>query len=96
LPACRSPAQAGILFDEQFNMVAGSSGTRQINTNADVKGTMAELGKTMNTNGYLYVYLSNEGPMDVFPACRQAGLTISRSPTIGEGYWRKRIIIRLG
>ena len=68
LPAAipQSGMEAGILFDEQFNVVSGSSGTRQINTNADVKGTMAELGKTMNTNGYLYVYLSNEGPMDVY------------------------------
>ncbi len=55
-----------ILFDEQFNLVNSSSGTRQVNSNADVKGTMTELGKIMNTNGYLYVYLSNEGPMDVF------------------------------
>jgi hypothetical protein len=80
LPA-EASAQAGILFDEQFNLVNSSSGTRQVNSNADVKGTMAELGKIMNTNGYLYVYLSNEGPTDV-PACRnavQAGsMTISR------------------
>ena len=55
-----------ILFDEQFNLVNSSSGTRQANSSADVKGTMAELGKIMNTNGYLYVYLSNESPMDVF------------------------------
>ncbi|PWU01082.1 MAG: hypothetical protein C5B52_07830 [Bacteroidetes bacterium] len=55
-----------ILFDEQFNMVSSSSGTRQINSNADTKGTMAELGKIMSTNGYLYVYLSNESPMDVY------------------------------
>ena len=55
-----------ILFDEQFNLVNSSSGTRQVNSSADVKGTMAELGKIMNTNGYLYVYLSNESPMDVF------------------------------
>ena len=96
LPA-EASAQAGLLFDEQFNIVNSSSGTRQVNSNADVKGTMAELGKIMNTNGYLYVYLSNEGPTDV-PACRnavQAGsLTISRLLIIGVGYLRRRIIIR--
>ena len=88
LPA-EASAQAGILFDEQFNLVNSSSGTRQVNSSADVKGTMAELGKIMNTNGYLYVYLSNEDPTDV-PACRnavQAGsLTISRLLIIGVGY----------
>ncbi len=85
------------LFDEQFNLVNTAVVPSRSNSSADVKGTMAELGKLMNTNGYLYVYLSNEGPMDM-PACRnavQAGsLTISRLLIIGVGYLRRRIIIR--
>ncbi|MCC6287001.1 MAG: hypothetical protein IT249_03885 [Chitinophagaceae bacterium] len=55
-----------ILFDEQFNMVSASSGTRQVNMNANTKATMAYADLPMNSTGYLYVYLSNESPMDVF------------------------------
>ncbi|HTN06665.1 DUF6443 domain-containing protein [Agriterribacter sp.] len=57
-----------ILFDEQFNMITSSSGTRQVNMNADVAATspMAQTGIIINANGYLYVYLSNESPMEVY------------------------------
>ncbi|PWU02602.1 MAG: hypothetical protein C5B52_05120 [Bacteroidetes bacterium] len=55
-----------ILFDEQFNLVNSSSGTRQISSSADTKDSLIELGHVMGTNGYLYVYLSNESPMDVY------------------------------
>jgi hypothetical protein len=49
-------------------------------------------------NGYLYVYVSNESPVNVFlPDCvgRQA-LTICRWYMTGGLCWRRRIIIRLG
>ena len=56
-----------ILFDEQFHMVANSSGTRQVNMAADAPAIQMVQGNiVMNSNGYLYVYLSNESPMDVF------------------------------
>ncbi|MFT3701662.1 MAG: hypothetical protein QM802_04805 [Agriterribacter sp.] len=54
------------MFDEQFNMVGSSSGVRQVNMNADTKQAMPYTDIAMNSNGYLYVYLSNESPMDVY------------------------------
>ncbi len=71
LPA-EASAQAGILFDEQFHMVASSSGNRQVNMSADAPAIqMAQGNIVMNSNGYIYLYLSNESPIDV-PACRNA------------------------
>jgi RHS repeat-associated protein len=55
-----------ILFDEQFNMVRSSSATRQVDMGADTKQQMAYTDIAMHSNGYLYVYLSNESPMNVF------------------------------
>ena len=71
-----------VLFDEQFHMVASSSGTRQVNMAADAPAIQMVQGNiVMNSNAYLYAYLSNESPMDM-PACRNAvqacSLTICR------------------
>ena len=55
-----------ILFDEQFNMVRSSSATRQVDMAADTRQQMAYTDIAMHSNGYLYVYLSNESPMGVF------------------------------
>jgi RHS repeat-associated protein len=55
-----------ILFDEQFNMVRSSSATRQVDMAADTRQQMAYTDIAMHSNGYLYVYLSNESPMNVF------------------------------
>ncbi|HRP57710.1 RHS repeat-associated core domain-containing protein [Agriterribacter sp.] len=76
-----------ILFDEQFRMVNSSSGTRQVNMNADVPATspMAQGGIIMNANGYLYVYLSNESPMDVFFDNLQ--VTHTRGPILEETHY---------
>ena len=77
----------GILFDEQFKMVNSSSGTRQVNMNADVAATspMAQGGIIMNANGYLYVFLSNESPMDVFFDNLQ--VTHTRGPILEETHY---------
>jgi RHS repeat-associated protein len=58
-----------ILFDEQFNIVTNStsSGTRQVKSGPDVKDSTLTSGEfTIAKNGYLYIYVSNESPMDVF------------------------------
>jgi RHS repeat-associated protein len=57
-----------VLFDEQFNYVSSNSIVRQVTT-ADALGTLYitdDAITRMKKNGYLYIYLSNESPMDVF------------------------------
>jgi RHS repeat-associated protein len=54
-----------ILFDEQFNMVAGNSLVRQVVT-PDALTAITVPWQRMQKNGYLYIYLSNESPMNVY------------------------------
>ncbi|PWV47154.1 RHS repeat-associated protein [Chitinophaga sp. S165] len=57
-----------VLFDEQFNYISSNSVVKQVTT-ADALGTLFvtdEAITKMKKNGYLYIYLSNESPMDVY------------------------------
>ena len=62
-----------ILFDEQFKMVQSSSGAEQVKDpsyygtpqNPNVYNHVID-NLPVNANGYLYIYVSNESPMDVF------------------------------
>jgi RHS repeat-associated protein len=54
-----------ILFDEQFNMVPGNSLVRQVST-SDALADITVPFQRMQKNGYLYIYLSNESPMNVY------------------------------
>jgi RHS repeat-associated protein len=54
-----------ILFDEQFRYVSGSSGFEQVGEAGDFK-TWVKSNLPVSSNGYLYVYTSNESPVDVF------------------------------
>jgi RHS repeat-associated protein len=54
-----------ILLDEQFKMVGSSSGFEQVGDDT-VFTTWVKTGLPINKNGYLYVYTSNESPVDVF------------------------------
>ena len=75
-----------ILFDEQFHMVANSSGTRQVNMAADAPAIQMVQGNiVMNSNGYLYVYMSNESPMNVFFDNLQ--VTHIRGPILEETHY---------
>jgi len=47
-----------VLFDEQFNYVAGSSGFQQVEDN-DLFSTITETDKLITKNGFLYIYVSN-------------------------------------
>jgi RHS repeat-associated protein len=54
-----------ILFDDQFNYVASNSGVQQVVAGSSKQALVAPL-QTVSKNGYLYVYLSNESPQDVY------------------------------
>ncbi|HEX2683833.1 MAG TPA: hypothetical protein VHL77_07865, partial [Ferruginibacter sp.] len=64
-----------ILFDEQFNLVSSSSGFEQVpavsyfnNGNYPNNNTKHHVFNDLpvNKSGFLYIYVSNETPMDVF------------------------------
>lgn len=54
-----------VLFDNQFNFVAGSSGVVQVLSGSSKQALVAPL-QTIAKNGYLYVYVSNESPQNVY------------------------------
>ncbi|MGE7774242.1 DUF6443 domain-containing protein [Chitinophaga sp. NPDC101104] len=55
-----------VLFDEQFNLVEGSSGVKQVAAQPDELQTLAADNVVMEQSGFLYVYTSNETQQDVF------------------------------
>jgi RHS repeat-associated protein len=54
-----------LLFDDQFKLVDSSSGFEQVGADNELR-TWVKTGLPMKKNGYLYVYTSNESPVDVF------------------------------
>ncbi len=55
-----------VLFDEQFKLVEGSSGVRQVSASPDQLHSLTANNLVMKQSGFLYVYTSNETPQDVF------------------------------
>jgi RHS repeat-associated protein len=55
-----------VLFNEQMEMVDDNSGAKQVKEEADKVQTLANDKMTMRSNGYLYVYTSNESYQDVY------------------------------
>ncbi len=55
-----------VLFDEDFNLVEGSSGVEQVAATPDELQTLAQDNVIMEKSGFLYVYTSNETQQDVF------------------------------
>jgi RHS repeat-associated protein len=74
-----------IVFDEQFQYVAASSGFEQVGDSEDF--SLHELSDlTISKNGYLYVYVSNETPnIDVFFDNLQ--VTHIRGPILEETHY---------
>jgi RHS repeat-associated protein len=54
-----------ILFDDQMNYVASNSGVQQVQSGSNKQPLVAPL-QTISKNGYLFVYVSNESPQDVY------------------------------
>jgi RHS repeat-associated protein len=54
-----------VLLDDQFKYVAGNMGALQVQSATSAQALVAPL-QTMAKNGYLYVYLSNQSPQDVY------------------------------
>jgi ssDNA-specific exonuclease RecJ len=53
------------LFDEQFNFVTSNSGVMQVQPGTEKQPLIAP-EQLVSKNGYLFVYVSNESPQDVY------------------------------
>ncbi|WP_438939972.1 DUF6443 domain-containing protein [Chitinophaga hostae] len=55
-----------VMFDDQFKLVDGNSGVKQVKAEPDQLQTLGQDKMVMEKSGFLYVYTSNEGTQDVF------------------------------
>jgi RHS repeat-associated protein len=55
-----------VLFDDQFKLVDGNSGVKQVKAEPDQLQTLSQDKMVVDKSGFLYVYTSNEGTQDVF------------------------------
>ncbi|HVI44391.1 MAG TPA: DUF6443 domain-containing protein [Chitinophaga sp.] len=55
-----------VLFDEQFKLVDGNSGVKQVKGEPDQLQMLGTDKMVMKKSGFLYVYTSNESQQDVF------------------------------
>ncbi|RFS20768.1 RHS repeat-associated core domain-containing protein [Chitinophaga silvatica] len=55
-----------ILFDDQFNMVNGNSGVKQVKASPDELQTLTQDQMPIEKSGFLYVYTSNESTQQVY------------------------------
>jgi RHS repeat-associated protein len=54
-----------VLLDDQFKYVAGNMGALQVQSGSSKQPLVAPL-QTMAKNGYLYIYVSNQSPQNVY------------------------------
>jgi hypothetical protein len=76
-----------VLLDEQFKIVNSSTGFEQVGADTEFK-TFVKTGLPITQNGYLYVYTSNESPVDACAPGRiyfdNLQLTHVRGPLLEE------------
>jgi RHS repeat-associated protein len=73
-----------VLLDEQFKIVTTSTGFEPVGSDSEFK-TFVKTGLPISQNGYLYVYTSNESPVDVFFDNLQ--VTHVRGPLLEESHY---------
>jgi RHS repeat-associated protein len=73
-----------VLLDEQFKIVNSSTGFEPVGADGEFK-TFVKTGLPISQNGYLYVYTSNESPVDVFFDNLQ--VTHVRGPLLEETHY---------
>ncbi|MCA6492120.1 MAG: hypothetical protein IM572_05550 [Chitinophagaceae bacterium] len=73
-----------VLLDEQFKIVNTSTGFEPVGSDVEFK-TFVKTGLPISQNGYLYVYTSNESPVDVFFDNLQ--VTHVRGPLLEESHY---------
>jgi RHS repeat-associated protein len=73
-----------VLLDEQFKIVNNSTGFEPVGADGEFK-TFVKTGLPISQNGYLYVYTSNESPVDVFFDNLQ--VTHVRGPLLEETHY---------
>jgi RHS repeat-associated protein len=73
-----------VLLDEQFKIVNTSTGFEPVGADGEFK-TFVKTGLPISQNGYLYVYTSNESPVDVFFDNLQ--VTHVRGPLLEETHY---------
>jgi RHS repeat-associated protein len=74
-----------VLFDNQFNYVAASSGFQQVGSDQELKPHIL-LNLPVTASGYLYIYTSNETPnVDVYFDNLQ--VTHTRGPLVEENHY---------
>ncbi len=73
-----------VLLDEQFKIVKTSTGFEPVGADGEFK-TFVKTGLPISQNGYLYVYTSNESPVDVFFDNLQ--VTHVRGPLLEETHY---------
>jgi len=73
-----------VLLDEQFKIVNTSTGFEPVGADGEFK-TFVKTGLPISQNGYLYVFTSNESPVDVFFDNLQ--VTHVRGPLLEETHY---------
>jgi RHS repeat-associated protein len=73
-----------VLLDEQFKIVNTSTGFEPVGSDGEFK-TFVKTGLPISQNGYLYLYTSNESPVDVFFDNLQ--VTHVRGPLLEESHY---------
>ncbi|MBU3745041.1 MAG: hypothetical protein FGM61_10950, partial [Sediminibacterium sp.] len=73
-----------VLLDETFKIVNSSSGFEQVGADGEFK-TFVKTGLPITQNGYLYVYTSNESPVDIYFDNLQ--VTHVRGPLLEETHY---------